>query len=63
MTDQEAYPNGCRPVNDDDTFTFSEMRIALTAFAMWLLKGEVAEGREVELVDQFIDETTGEADQ
>lgn len=43
--------------SDDDTFTFNEMRIALTAFAIWLLKGEVGEGREVELVDQFIEET------
>lgn len=41
-----------------DTFTFDEMRIALTAFAMWLLKDEVGEGREAELVDRFIRETT-----
>lgn len=42
----------------DDTFTFDEMRIALTAFAMWLLKDEAGEGREVELVARFIRETT-----
>lgn len=45
-------------MGDGDTFTFQEMRIALTAFAMWLLNGEAGEGREVELVDQFIRETT-----
>ena len=45
-------------MDDDDTFTFQEMRIALTAFAMWLLKDEPGEGREVELVDRFIAETT-----
>lgn len=39
-------------------FTWQEMRIALTAFAMWLLKDEPAEGREVELVNRFIEETT-----
>jgi len=43
---------------EDDTFTWQEMRIALTAFALWLLKGEPGEGREVELVDRFIEETT-----
>lgn len=41
----------------DDTFTYREMRIALTAFAMWLLKDEPGEGRERELVDQFLRET------
>ena len=45
-------------MDDDDTFTFQEMRIALTAFAMWLLKDESGEGNEVDLVDQFIRETT-----
>ena len=45
-------------MDDDDTFTFREMRIALTAFAMWLLKDEPSEGRAVELVDRFINETT-----
>lgn len=44
--------------NEGDTFTYAELRIALTAFAMWLLKGEVGEGHEVELVDKFIEETT-----
>lgn len=43
---------------DDDTFTYQELRITLTAFAKWLLKDEFSEGREVELVDQFIQETT-----
>lgn len=42
----------------DDTFTYQELRITLTAFAKWLLEGEVGEGREVELVDKFIRETT-----
>ena len=42
----------------DDTFTYQELRITLTAFAKWLLADEVGEGREVELVDQFIRETT-----
>lgn len=41
-----------------DTFTWQEMRIALTAFAIWLLKEEPSEGLEAELVDQFIRETT-----
>lgn len=45
-------------MDDGDTFTFAELRIALTAFAMWLLKDEPGEGREVELVDKFIRETT-----
>lgn len=31
-----------------------ELRIALTAFATWLLEGEVGEGHEVELVDKFL---------
>lgn len=35
----------------NDTFTFNELRVALTAFAMWLHV-------EVELVDRFIEETT-----
>lgn len=43
----------------EGTFTFAELRITLTAFAMWLLRGEFGEGREVELVDQFLQETTG----
>jgi hypothetical protein len=43
----------------EDTFTIDELRITLTAFAMWLLKDEFGEGREVELVDQFLHETTG----
>lgn len=43
--------------NEDETFTFQEMRIALTAFSIWLLKDEPGEGREVELVDRFIEET------
>lgn len=45
-------------MTESDTFTFQEMRIALTAFAMWLLKDEAGEGHEVELVDRFIQETT-----
>lgn len=45
-------------MDDGDTFTFNEMRIALTAFAIWLLRDEVGEGHEVELVDRFIRETT-----
>lgn len=45
-------------MNEDDTFTFTELRIALTAFAFWLLKDEIGEGHEVELVDKFIKETT-----
>lgn len=45
-------------MGDGDTFTFDEMRIVLTAFAMWLLKDEVGEGREIELVGRFIRETT-----
>ena len=44
-------------MSDDDTFTFVEMRIALTAFAIWLLKDEPGEGREVELVERFMEET------
>ena len=44
--------------SDDDTFTYQERRTALVAFAKWLLKDEFGEGREVELVDQFIQETT-----
>ena len=57
--------------DDDDTFTFDEMRIALTAFALWLLKDDAAfalwllkdepgAGIEVELVDRFIRETTSD---
>ena len=42
----------------DDTFTFAEMRITLTAFAIWLLEGKPGEGHEVELVDRFLEETT-----
>lgn len=45
-------------MEDGDTFTFDELRIALTAFAMWLLKEEAGEGREVDLVDRFLRETT-----
>lgn len=45
-------------MDSDDTFTFAELRISLTAFAMWLLKNEAGEGHEVELVDRFIRETT-----
>lgn len=45
-------------MDDTNTFTFDDLRIALTAFAMWLLKDEFGEGREVELVDRFIRETT-----
>lgn len=47
-----------KAVDPNNTFTFAELRIALTAFAMWLLKDEVGEGNEVELVDKFIRETT-----
>jgi len=51
--------------DDDDTFTFDEMRIALTAFALWLSQcgysmDEVGEGKEAELVDRFIRETTSD---
>jgi len=45
-------------MESDDTFTFAEMRIALTAFAMWLLDDNAWEGHEAELVDKFIEETT-----
>lgn len=45
-------------MSNQETFTFDELRISLTAFAMWLLEGEVGEGHEVELVDKFIRETT-----
>ena len=53
--------------DDDDTFTFDEMRIALTAFALWLSQcgysmDEVGEGKEVELVDRFIRETTSDGE-
>lgn len=44
-------------MDSDDTFTSTELRIALTAFAVWLLRDEVGEGHEVELVDKFIQET------
>ena len=42
---------------EDETFTYRELRIALTAFAIWLLKDENGESREVELVDRFLEET------
>ena len=59
-------PIGRPPMSDDgDTFTFDEMRISLTAFALWLSHcgysmDEVGEGKEVELVDRFISETTSD---
>ena len=45
---------------EDDTFTAQEMRIALTAFALWLYRTDTAitDGDEAMLVDRFIDETT-----
>ena len=46
--------------DDDDTFTFDEMRIALTAFALWLLKDEATSWPAPELVDRFIRETTSD---
>ena len=52
-------------LGDGDTFTFDEMRITLTAFAMWLSQcgysmDEVGAGIEVELVDRFIRDTTSD---
>jgi hypothetical protein len=42
-------------LSGEGTFTFDELRITLTAFALWLLPGdESGEGQAVELVDQFI---------
>ena len=40
-----------------ETVEPDELRMALTAFAIWLFKDEPGEGREVELVDRFIRET------
>lgn len=45
-------------MNPEDTFTFEELRISLTAFAIWLLPMTLADGQAVALVDQFIKETT-----
>lgn len=42
----------------EDTFTFEELRVSMTAFAVWLLQGGPGEGRAAELVDKFIEETT-----
>lgn len=44
-------------MNPDDVFTFEELRIALTAFAIWLCEDGPGEGREAALVDQFLEET------
>jgi hypothetical protein len=41
----------------EHTFTGDELRITVIAFATWLLKDEPGEGREVELVDKFFEET------
>lgn len=48
-----------------DTFTFAEMRISLTAFAIWLNQHPntyltLHKDCEVHIVDQFIEETTGD---
>ena len=48
-------------MSEDDVFTWQEMRIALTAFAYWLLKDEPNEGREAEFVDRFIEESRAKA--
>ena len=40
----------------DDTFTFQELRITLTAFAMWFRGRPPSDIPEVDLVDQFLEE-------
>lgn len=46
-------------MRNDDLFTFTELRIALTAFAIWQeLQTTSAYESPVDLVDRFIEETT-----
>ena len=43
-------------MHDDDTFTFSEIRITLTAFMLWLNSIEWSDDDlPVDLVDRFIE--------
>lgn len=45
---------------ESDTFTFQELRITLTAFAIWAALAEPNSEQAVDLVDRFIKETTAE---
>jgi hypothetical protein len=47
----------------DDTFTYSELRITLTAFAIWAgLVDSAGASEAVKLVDRFIAETVTDSE-